>query len=78
MSKSPFGWSYPAGAENDPNAPYNQGPDKCPVCEEYFDDLGRTCTATTHLECDCPKCQGLCICDRNDIDDHPPYDQEDE
>lgn len=19
-----FGWSYPAGAENDPNAPYNQ------------------------------------------------------
>jgi len=22
MSK--FGWSYPAGAENDPNAPYNQ------------------------------------------------------
>lgn len=20
-----FGWSYPAGAENDPNAPWNQG-----------------------------------------------------
>jgi hypothetical protein len=24
MGRSPFGWSYPAGAENDPNAPYNQ------------------------------------------------------
>lgn len=30
----PLGWSYPAGAENDPNAPYNQEPepDSCPVC----------------------------------------------
>lgn len=24
MSRNPFGWSYPPGAENDPNAPYNQ------------------------------------------------------
>lgn len=45
MSK--FGWSYPAGAENDPSAPWNQRdlPDvdledptvgeheECPVCE---------------------------------------------
>ena len=22
--RHPFGWSYPPGAENDPNAPYNQ------------------------------------------------------
>jgi hypothetical protein len=27
MSKSPFGWSYPPGAENDPSAPYNQDAD---------------------------------------------------
>lgn len=34
MSRNPFGWSYPAGAENDPNAPYNQVdlPDTCPWC----------------------------------------------
>ncbi len=31
--KSPFGWDYPAGAEDDPRAPYNQNYDKvCEVC----------------------------------------------
>jgi len=36
MSRNPLGWSYPAGAENDPNAPYNQidPPEECPVCGE--------------------------------------------
>jgi len=36
MSRHPFGWSYPPGAENDPNAPYNQPDDEygCPECEE--------------------------------------------
>ena len=24
MGKNPFGWNYPPGAENDPNAPWNQ------------------------------------------------------
>lgn len=24
MSKDPLGWNYPAGAEDDPNAPWNQ------------------------------------------------------
>lgn len=24
MSASPLGWDYPAGAEHDPSAPYNQ------------------------------------------------------
>lgn len=40
-----FGWSYPAGAENDPNAPYNQEdlPETidCPNCgeiAEWVDD----------------------------------------
>lgn len=34
MNSNPFGWRYPAGAEHDPNAPYNQEPepDCCPVC----------------------------------------------
>lgn len=39
MSKSPFGWGYPAGAEHDPNAPWNQ-PDaeeeKCDECGNLF------------------------------------------
>lgn len=36
MARSPFGWSYPAGAEHDPNAPYNQPdlPEECPTCGE--------------------------------------------
>jgi hypothetical protein len=27
MSRNPFGWSYPPGAANDPNAPWNQDDD---------------------------------------------------
>jgi hypothetical protein len=42
MSK--LGWSYPAGAENDPNAPYNQTeeyPESCPICsKDNADDSG--------------------------------------
>lgn len=39
-----FGWSYPPGAANDPNAPYNQeGP--CEVCCRFVDD------------CICPECK---------------------
>jgi len=36
MSKNPFGWGYPAGAENDPNAPWNEPemPEECPMCGE--------------------------------------------
>ena len=37
MSK--FGWDYPAGAANDPYAPYNQeDEDVCPKCGEYLED----------------------------------------
>ncbi len=35
MARNPeqaFGWDYPAGAEHDPSAPYNQ-PDVCERCE---------------------------------------------
>jgi hypothetical protein len=38
-----FGWGYPAGAENDPRAPYNQPdlPDVCPQCgKDNRDDDG--------------------------------------
>lgn len=40
-----FGWSYPPGAANDPNAPYNQTDDgPCNVCGQRLD------------ECICPEC----------------------
>ena len=33
MSRSPFGWDYPAGAAEDPNAPWNQhDDDRCSEC----------------------------------------------
>lgn len=42
--RNQFGWSYPPGAEHDPNAPYNQV-EGCPHCgyqscdcEEALDD----------------------------------------
>lgn len=43
MGRNPFGWAYPAGAEHDPNAPYNQPelPDDCPTCKKpNHDDDG--------------------------------------
>lgn len=38
MSRNPLGWDYPAGAENDPNAPWNQ-PDieACDDCGDEHD-----------------------------------------
>ena len=33
MSRDVFGWDYPAGAENDPNAPFNQ-PEALEECTE--------------------------------------------
>ena len=32
--KHKFGWEYPAGAEHDPNAPWNKKcpPDRCKIC----------------------------------------------
>ena len=34
-----FGWDYPAGAANDPNAPYNQPdePEDCTVCSTVME-----------------------------------------
>jgi hypothetical protein len=39
-----FGWSYPPGAANDPNAPWNQVEGPCDVCGKSVDD------------CICPEC----------------------
>jgi len=54
MSRNPFGWDYPAGAEHDPYAPWNQeDPEDCPECgSEDTLYLGRydgwTCNTCNH------------------------------
>lgn len=40
-----FGWSYPPGAANDPNAPWNQEDPPCDVCGEFIEN------------CVCPPCR---------------------
>jgi len=44
MNRSIFGWSYPPGAANDPNAPYNQVDPPCAVCGNFEEG------------CICPEC----------------------
>lgn len=34
---------------------------KCKACRAWA-KTGRPCTAQSHGECDCPKCQGTCEC----------------
>lgn len=45
MSRSIFGWDYPPGAENDPNAPYNQVDEDdietCEICGELITGDGK-------------------------------------
>lgn len=41
MNNSVFGWNYPAGAEFDPNAPWNQPdtpPCQCDECDDVSND----------------------------------------
>ena len=42
MSRHLFGWSYPPGAENDPNAPWNQKecPESCASMVEVWSECG--------------------------------------
>ena len=48
-----LGWGYPAGAEHDPLAPYNDPPhpDVCPICGAELADAEET---------DWPFCSGAC------------------
>jgi len=58
---------------------------KCQSCTKYF--VNYRCSAASHGECDCPKCQGFCTCrvliPYKDIknltercEDHPDHDGE--
>lgn len=41
MRRNKFGWNYPPGAANDPNAPYNQTePVECDECDGYYMEDG--------------------------------------
>lgn len=48
MSRSVFGWAYPAGAEHDPRAPWNR-PGECDACDGSGEIDGG----------ECPDCNGL-------------------
>lgn len=52
-----FGWDYPAGAENDPRAPWNQVDPKCERCGLVEDD------------CTCKPCR-KCGRDGQYLDEH--------
>lgn len=72
MTRNPFGWDYPPGAEHDPNAPWNQpDPVECPWCSGTGvpgdDPLGK-----------CFHCSGGGLVDPRDIeqDDYYPGDEE--
>lgn len=60
-----FGYDYPAGAQNDPRAPYNQhDPDACPSCEDGLIMCPECKGDGQCLECDssgkvrCDDCNG--------------------
>ena len=60
-----FGWDYPAGAANDPNAPWNEKDHAkgCPCSEDYecpdCGGKGYTVKAEHHPSCT-GGCDGLC------------------
>lgn len=68
MTRNPFGWAYPAGAEHDPNAPWNEQPEveECPICGKLNRD------AEDHLY---PYCSERCAA-RSEPDDPREWDPE--
>jgi hypothetical protein len=58
MSKHPFGWDLPAGAETDPRAPWNQkDPPECVSCGDEADRTGcRNHAGPVCAACSCPEC----------------------
>jgi hypothetical protein len=62
--RNPFGWAYPAGAENDPRAPYNQPyPEVCEHCDSEIDVDGCNCVYCEDCDERIPEDteDGLCV-----------------
>jgi len=51
-----------------------KAPRFCEFCEEFFVERGFACSARSHGECYCPRCQGLCACteDERAVDPNDP------
>lgn len=66
MNRNLFGWDYPSGAANDPNAPWNQEdpPEECPVCGKCNVDLE---TGDALCEEAFPYCSKQCELDMDDL-----------
>ena len=63
MSRSIFGWDYPPGAANDPNAPYNQkDPDDCPTCEGTGELQCPVCAKNPTAQCSACKETRIEVC----------------
>jgi len=57
MTRDPFGWDYPAGAEHDPDAPYNtEDAPKCPECGKPGTESVRSSVWDTYIDLECEHC----------------------
>ena len=70
---NPLGWAYPAGAENDRHAPWNQPePETCETCGEIIEDDGWTRSCGCRF---CEECERLLTDDEvdfcHDCEDEP-------
>ena len=72
MPRSPFGWDYPAGAENDPSAPYNQeDPPECVSCGDLTSNPTSHCKSHSGPVCSACRCPD---CPAPDLDEPPEPD----
>jgi hypothetical protein len=73
MSRSIFGWSYPPGAENDPNAPYNQpDPVPCKRCKGTGKLTDPDAEDPEDREFKCDGCEGAGEVDPRYVEDGDP------
>lgn len=83
MRHGVFGWSYPPGAENDPNAPYNQRePIDCSECNGTGTKFDPDAECPEDREYRCDTCDGTGEVDPRSLeleerDYEPDYDDDD-
>lgn len=59
--RSVDGFDFERITEGDGSCEEEREETECTACRAWA-KTGRPCTAESHGECDCPKCQGLCNC----------------